>query len=263
MVDGGRLTALEEEYASTAERVAALEARWQDLAAQYVAWRDHEPGNPELSIVEDREFPDGYAVLRAQYEVDRELFELVKSMREMEGEIFALRSQSVDDIPAVDTYFVPAPVPVPSRERRRTVPVVRIAAISLGVVALLVATYALTRGGDEQPTVEVGVPAQQTAPITWKLRDAKVVKVAKKQGGGCLKTVQVAVGDGAEHADELVQVRIEGADFLDSSDRRIRLNAKGVGTVRYKTKRCDGNPVNSVHVRQVGDDVNVATKRSR
>ena len=80
MVDDGRLTALEERYASTAERVAALEARWQSLSEQYLAWRDGDAGSGELSLVEDREFPNAYAVLREQYEVDLELFEVEQKL---------------------------------------------------------------------------------------------------------------------------------------------------------------------------------------
>jgi hypothetical protein len=264
MVGDGRLTALEERYASTAERVAALEARWQQLADQYAAWQHQERSDDELSLVEDREFPDGYAVLRAQYDVDLELFELVRSMRELEDEIAGLRSQPVDDV-AVIPAPAPWPIPVPSPDRRRhdRKRGLRIAGIAAGVVALVVGGYVVTRGSGEQPTVEVGVPARQAAAITWKLSDAKIVKVAKKQGGGCRKSVDVAIGNGAAHAGQLAYVRVDGPNFRVPKELRTRLDNKGRGTVAYETKRCSGSPANEVFVWQVGDDLNVAAKRSR
>lgn len=264
MVDSGRLSALEQEYASTAERVAALEARWQDLADQYRVWRETEPGPNELSIVEDREFPDAYAVLRAQYELDLELFDLVRSMREIEHKLAVLRSRPADDVSVIPAPVpLPLPLPLPRRERKRSAHVLRIVMISLGVVALLSASYALTRGSGDKPTVEVGVPAQSVAPITWKVGRPTVVKIAKKEGGGCLKTVHLAVGNGAKYADQIAVVRIEGTDVRVARDLRTRLDTKGRGTVGYETKRCAGSPVNSLRVLQVGDDVNVAAKRSR
>src|SRR5215204_6469192 len=107
MVDNGRLAALEQRYESTAERVATLEARWRELAEQYVVWRDEHPDTEELSIVEDREFPNAYAVLREQYEVDLQLFELVQAMHELEDEIDVLRSRP--PTPPDDLVFLPGP----------------------------------------------------------------------------------------------------------------------------------------------------------
>src|SRR4051812_248817 len=146
MVDDGRLAALEQRYESTADRVAALEARWQDLADQYLVWRDDHPDEQELSIVEDREFPTAYAVLREQYEVDLELFELVQSMHELEEEIVVLRSQPVAPPDDEADYLVVIPRPARPAGRPKHVRVLRITAIGLGLVALLSATYALTRG---------------------------------------------------------------------------------------------------------------------
>ncbi|HVJ97804.1 MAG TPA: hypothetical protein VNC41_13320, partial [Acidimicrobiia bacterium] len=139
----------------------------------------------------------------------------------------------------------------------------RIAGIACGIVALGLGGYVVTRGSGDQPTVEVGVPARQVEPIGWKLSDAKIVKVAKKQGGGCLKTVDVAIGNGAAYAGQLAYVRIDGPKFRVAKERRIRLDGKGRGTVGYETHRCAGSPANEVLVWQVGDDMNVAAKRSR
>jgi hypothetical protein len=267
MVDDERLATLEERQASTAARIAVLEARWQDLSERYVAWRDDGVEDDALSIVEDREFPDAYAVLRAQYDVDLELFALLqakrhledeiallRSMHDLEGEIMVLRSQ-----PANDVYVIPAPVLAPTRDRRQSKQVGRIAVIAFGFIALLVATYALTRGSGETPTVEVGVPAQQAAPIKWRVIDPKV----EKQRGGCRKSTKVTAGTGAEYAGKVLLVRIDGPDFKTADDRRTRLNQNGVAKISYDTGTCAGSPANSVHVLQVGDDVNVASKRSR
>jgi hypothetical protein len=250
MVDDGRLAALEAEYASAADRAALLEARWHQLADEYASWRDREPADPALSIVEDREFPDAFGVLRAQYEVDVELFELLRSMHEMQDEIVVLRTAPE---PA-EIQVWPAPVEAPRRSR---VPGWVLAVV--GVVALLGAAFVLTRGSSEKPTVEIGVPAQQTPPISWRLSETKVIK----RVGACRKTARLTVGKGAERAGQQVVVRIEGKDFPTADDRAYKLGRSGAVNVAYETKTCAGSPANSIHVLTVDDDTNVAPQRSR
>jgi hypothetical protein len=252
MVDDGRLAALETEYASAADRAAVLEARWQQLADEYVSWRDRESAETELSIVEDREFPDAYGVLRAQYEVDVELFELRRSMHEMQDEIVVLRTASAPAPAEIQVW--PAPVEAPPR---RSVSSWLVAAVA--IVAIAGATFLLTRGSGEKPTVEIDVPAQMTPPISWRVSEPKVIK----RVGACRKTARLTVGKGAEHAGQPVAVRIEGKDFPVADDRAYKLGRSGAVNVAYETKTCAGSPVNSLHVLTVDNDTNVAPQRSR